>query len=218
MFIHTSHNSSLRRARASVTALCFIIWCSGCALLQSNFSTENNPNQSNLAASYPGDTSVPKEMQRSFEQALALQEAGDEQRALGLFVKIHQEYTSYSGAALNIALMVEAQDLPKAKVFLLEAITRQPNNYFALNRLGVVERKLNQFQQAAEYYQKAIDLKPDYASAWYNLAIINEVYLGQHQAAIDAYTQYQGLLPEPNTKLEKRIKRIQKRLPKEPKE
>ena len=64
-----------------------------------------------------------------------------------------------------------------------------PIQYFALfsnNNLGVVFNELGEVQKAITCYQKAINIKPDYADAYYNLG--NALHkLNKYQEAIISY-------------------------------
>ena len=52
-----------------------------------------------------------------------------------------------------------------------EAVKLSPNDYEAINNLGITQKKLNMLDEAESSYRKAIALKSDYAEAHNNLGI-----------------------------------------------
>jgi len=68
-------------------------------------------------------------------------------------------------------------------------------NYFAYNNLGTAYEKLGRLQDAAEAYQQAIRIKPDFTEVHFNLG---NVYtnLGRYQEAINAYRQAIKIKPD----------------------
>jgi tetratricopeptide (TPR) repeat protein len=68
----------------------------------------------------------------------------------------------------------------------------KPKNGEICNNLGVVYFKQKQYDKALDQFQTAIRLKPDFADAYYNLAI---VYTQKEmpKEAIEADERYQKL-------------------------
>lgn len=187
---------------------------SGCALnpLSQGQQERAFEDKNSQSSSYMVQETLPKALVTAFAQAVDLMGRDETEAAKALFQKLHDEYPAYSGSAVNLGILWQRSDRDKARDYLQEALKRQPSNYFALNHLGVLARENNEFKQAANYYLEATKLNDAYAPAWYNLGVINEVYLGQALAAIEAYQTYQSLQNEPDSKLDKRIKRLRKRL------
>lgn len=52
-----------------------------------------------------------------------------------------------------------------------EAISLDPNNPILYYNLGVVNYNQGRVEDAKKYYEKAIELKPDYSDAYMNLAV-----------------------------------------------
>ena len=63
-------------------------------------------------------------------------------------------------------------NLPEAKKLYKQVIKMEPRNIRALNNLGVVYMDLNVHKWAIIRLNDALDIKPDYADAHYNLACI----------------------------------------------
>src|ERR1700753_1956166 len=67
-----------------------------------------------------------------------------------------------------------ADDLQKARIEFLNVLQLSPKDTEAHVDLGIVDEKLGHIREAAQYYQAAIDLKPDDPTARARLA---RVYL-----------------------------------------
>jgi len=63
----------------------------------------------------------------------------------------------------------------KALSKLNEIIGKQANNFVAYNLVGGVYSQLNKLEDAKKAYQKAIDIKPEWASPYRSLALLNRV-------------------------------------------
>lgn len=75
------------------------------------------------------------------------------------------------------------REYPQASQAFEEAHQQQPTYPDLLNCLGVVYAQEEQFQLATQYVQKAIDIRPDYLEANFNLGII--LFLSTLQDASD---------------------------------
>lgn len=60
----------------------------------------------------------------------------------------------------------------------------------AWNELGVLGRRQGRFADAEQAYLRAIELQPDYAPAYYNLAVLYELYLPRPELALQNYERY----------------------------
>lgn len=69
-------------------------------------------------------------------------------------------------------IYLEAKDYDAYKKTVTEILnkgSKDPNLYF---NLGVTSAKSNQVAEAEQYYKKAIELKPDFTSAYFNLGVL----------------------------------------------
>ena len=78
----------------------------------------------------------------------------------------------------------------KAQNRYIQAITLDPNNSRAYLRLGDVYRALNKYNDAAEAYQKALEVSTKLLEAHYRLGIIYESQLADTPKAIEHYQAY----------------------------
>jgi len=95
----------------------------------------------------------------------------------------------------NLGLLrLERGDLSRAREDLNRALALNRNNYVALDLLGTVSRRENKGKQAIGWYQKAIEINPRYASAYYNLGTLyNE--MGDTEKALKALQEALALRP-----------------------
>ena len=154
-----------------------------------------------------------------FVRATELMAAGKFDSAEVLLTELTESQPELAGPWINLGLIRAAQDdLPGAQSALFEAVQANPANCDARNQLGIVLRKQGNFAAAAEQYQACIDLNPTRADVYLNLGILNELYMGNLQGALQAYSQYQALSVQPDQQvagwvadLERRVAAIAKR-------
>ena len=58
------------------------------------------------------------------------------------------------------------------------------------NELGVLHGRHGRFAEAEAAYQRAIEVEPGFAAAYYNLAILYELYIPRPELALQNYEQY----------------------------
>lgn len=74
------------------------------------------------------------------------------------------------GPLLNLGMtLTDLGDYAGAVDALTRVIKKEPKWVFALNELGIAYRKQNNFKEAINYFNKAIDKDKKFASAYYNL-------------------------------------------------
>jgi tetratricopeptide (TPR) repeat protein len=94
-------------------------------------------------------------------------------------------------AAARSAL--DADDADAAARQVEAALALDPANAVALNMQGVACRRLGRFQEARAAYERAVVVAPAYSAPQRNLGVLLDLYLGESQAAIGHYEQYQLL-------------------------
>ncbi|MCI0528876.1 MAG: tetratricopeptide repeat protein [Nitrospira sp.] len=82
----------------------------------------------------------------------------------------------------------------EAERIFLQIMNHRPQGYADIyNKLGFICQWRNEFQKAAEFYQKALDLNPNYTEAALNLAVTyNE--LGMYEKAVGTFTKAANLV------------------------
>jgi tetratricopeptide (TPR) repeat protein len=107
---------------------------------------------------------------------------------------------SISKYHINLGLTAaHSDDLNSAKLSLLTAINKEPNNVAATYNLGVLfQSKFQDLEQAHYYYRRTIEIEPDHAQAHNNLALVL-YHLGKIEGldgAIAHYTKAVALRPD----------------------
>ena len=153
---------------------------------------------------------VPSNIQAQFIEALALKQQNEYKRAKNMFLRITQSQPNLSGPWVQLAEISqlqaknasakEAQD-EQAKTYLKQAIKVNSANYFAHNRLGSLLRREGDFAQAKIHYQLAIKSWPGFAPAYLNLGILDDLYIGDKNQALENYHLYQALIDKPERKV-----------------
>lgn len=104
---------------------------------------------------------------------------------------LQENHPSSSGILYHLGRIAFQEDRPmEAVTYLEEAISATPENFYAHNLLGLVFRSVGDFDAARKHYRQAVKIWPDYATAWYNLGILADLYQNQLDEAIIAYENY----------------------------
>lgn len=120
----------------------------------------------------------------SYQKALQLDPGYTEaRRNLGITFRQAGQYYGEQRGDLNTAIQ-----------YLKEALRLQPNDYEVLRLLGVAHGVGGQHQQAASYFEQAVQQQPDNATAWFNLAQARE-YAGDVAGAQQALARAQEIDP-----------------------
>lgn len=79
-----------------------------------------------------------------------------------VFDKLVREFKNDTNLAADIAdRFLKAERFKDAYEFLEEALRHDPNAIYLYNRIGIVLRKMKDFQTAEQYYLKALDISKD---------------------------------------------------------
>ena len=130
-------------------------------------------------------------------QAVARANAGAAGDAELEFRQLMEAAPQLGGAALDLGILLRTQGrLEDAAQALAEALRREPGNAPALTALGLVQRERGQFTAAAESYTQALQADPGNAAAHRNLAVLQDMYMGDPASALDHFERYQALTGE----------------------
>ncbi|MCF6258447.1 MAG: tetratricopeptide repeat protein [Gammaproteobacteria bacterium] len=157
----------------------------------------------------PAKDELPKidpKVTASYEAALSAMRAGKTTQAEKALQQLTTEYPNYSGPQANLGILYFQQnELEKAKAAFQASLKINPKNIVSLNHLGIISRGAGEFEQALTYYEKALQIDPDYAYAHLNFGILLELYMGKLPEALEHYQQYQKLTPEEDVEVKKWI-------------
>lgn len=146
-------------------------------------------------------------LRKQFSNGLEAMTKEDWQGAIDQFDRIILSQSDLSGAHLNRGICLEhLEKTQAAKVSYETALLMNPQNVFALNRLGHWYRNQGQFNQAREQYQKALNLWPDYLGANKNMAILLDLYLHNPAQALPYYEHTALLIKAETGKEDRQVK------------
>lgn len=84
----------------------------------------------------------------------------------------------------------------EAEAAFAEALALEPGNAASLVALGVARRRRGDFTGALQAYQSALAVDPDQAAAWRDMAVLQDLYMGDPAAALAGFERYQALTGE----------------------
>ncbi|WP_444993984.1 hypothetical protein [Aliikangiella sp. IMCC44359] len=131
----------------------------------------------------------------NYQLALKALEQQDFTKAQSLLVKLTNQKPNLAGPWANLGLLNLMQNkLTKAHEYLSKALTLNPKMPEALNLMGVISTHNRNIKQAEDYYLSAIKHNNNYANAYYNLALLYDIYLQDIAKAASNYRQYLKLI------------------------
>lgn len=102
---------------------------------------------------------------------LILVEKGKTEEAKAAFADAKKENPNDTSLLLAEADMYyKLKDLNKYQSIINDVLAKNPNDYDLIFNLGVTSAELGRYNEAENYYKRAIELKPDYYNAYLNLA------------------------------------------------
>lgn len=178
-------------------------------------SSPTRPEMSGDAVAEPKVASAPEvspEVERQYQDALALIRQSNRDAARQLLLDITQREPGLSGPWTNLGRIYSLEgNHDAARKAFESAVAANPGNCAARSEYGVMLRKLGEFDAALAQYQACIAAQPDHAPTYYNLGILYELYLGKFDEALAAYRHYLELTPEPDKKVEGWIADLERR-------
>jgi cellulose synthase operon protein C len=142
----------------------------------------------------PAAGAVPATATADFTQAVELTKAGKDDDAEQQFQRVAAAYPMYSGALVNLGILYRKHgELAQSEQSLQQAVMRDPADVEARSELGVTLRSEGKFHDAVTAYNDALNVDPSFAPAYRNLAIDEDLYLGDTAAALTAMEHYKQL-------------------------
>jgi cellulose synthase operon protein C len=132
-----------------------------------------------------------------FSQAVQLAQSGKPADAELEFKQLLEAAPAASGAAYNLGVLLRtAGRLEEAESAFKSAATTSPRSALALTDLGLARRERGEFAAAQEAYQSALAADPNFAIAYRNLAVLQDMYLGDPVAGLGNMERYQAMTGE----------------------
>jgi tetratricopeptide (TPR) repeat protein len=152
------------------------------------------PGAGQSPAAVPVAPPAPPQALADFARAVQLVRSGKDDEAQREFQRIASGYPAYPGALVNLGLLYRKHgDLARSEQSLQAAVQRDANDAAGWSELGVTLRLEGKFHAAADAYNRAISVNPNFAPAYRNLAIVLDLYLGDTAAALAAMEHYKEL-------------------------
>jgi len=155
----------------------------------------DNPNQLDLFPSPAAQILQFSCGRGSFEQALMLDERGDQRFAAELYAKAIQEQDCVADAYCNLGV-IESQLGNTIKAFdcfsaALKHDSRHSESHY---NLGNLYFDASDFRLAQLHYEMAAEVEPAFANVYFNLALVRSINQDL-EAALAALQQYRRLAP-----------------------
>ncbi len=175
-------------------------------LLLAACAVTTEPTSGVVAPSKEKLSKVDPKVSASYEAALLAMREGKTAQAEKALQQLTTQYPNYSGPQANLGILYFHQSkLEKAKTAFQASLKINPKNIVSLNHLGIISRGAGEFKQAQSYYEKALQIDPDYAYAHLNFGILLELYMGKLPEALKHYQRYQKLTPKEDVEVKKWI-------------
>jgi len=174
-------------------------------------ATATTATATTAAASPPALDAATQQRLADAQGALRQGRTADAERA---FTSLAQSSPELAGphAALGL-LHRQAGRIPESVAEFEQAVRYAPRQPVYFNELGLSLRMQGQFAAARAAYDKAIALSPQYGAAVLNLGILNDLYLGDEQRALELYEQYLALVPGGDPMVAKWVADLKRRVP-----
>lgn len=151
---------------------------------------------------------------RAFDAARRALAAGRTAEAERGFVALTKSHPDLAGPHANLGLIHrQAGRYAEAVAALERAVHLAPQRADLHNQLGITYRMAGQFAKARAAYEKAIEADPNYALAWLNLGILEDLYLWDRQRALALYERYLVLAPAGDDSVRKWVADLKNRMP-----
>jgi len=148
-----------------------------------------------------------------YQDALAELNNGNTGKAEKYFREVTKTHPDLAGAWANLAVIyIKQKRYKKARENIQKALEKNPEMAQALNMAGFLEEQSGNINKAKHYYEKAIIKKPDYALAYYNLALLYDVYLQNIVEAVKHYQKYLSVLDGEDKKTENWVKELERNI------
>lgn len=151
---------------------------------------------------------------RAFDAARRALAAGRTAEAERGFVALTKSHPDLAGPHANLGLIHRQTGKYAEAIAALErAVQLAPQRADLHNQLGITYRMTGQFAKARAAYEKAIEADPNYALAWLNLGILEDLYLWDRQRALALYERYLVLAPAGDDNVRKWVADLKNRMP-----
>jgi|GEM_PF-1522473 len=137
--------------------------------------------------------------QSQYEKALNHLHDETPQKAKNILEKLNRKYDTHEGIKINLAISYfKLGDYEKAESTCAEGLKVNQNIPQLYNLLGLIYVESKKFKQAEGKYLRAIAQDKNYANAYYNLALLYDIYFQDIPKAYQNYIRYLAMTPDDN--------------------
>lgn len=148
-------------------------------------------------------------VEERYQDGLAAMATGDHERAERQFLKIVADFPLLAGPYCNLAIIYSKQGkYEDALAYVDKALAMDGGLVEGYNVRGGIRLKQGHVKDAERDYLKAVELRPGYANAQYNLALLYDVYYQDIAKAISHYEIYLSLLEKPDEATKEWVRRL----------
>jgi len=113
------------------------------------------------------------------------------------FKQMELQYPTYAESSVNLGIVTRDEGkLDDSAAALQRATERAPASARAWDELGLTLRRQGKFSEARAAYEHALAADASYVPAHRNLAVLLDIYIGDPDAALAQFEQYQQLSGE----------------------
>lgn len=179
-------NSLIRSTQFFCLFLSWVLLLAGC--------TSTTPSTSDISQS-TNKTSLNEKYRSDYAKALAEIEAKNFAQASAGLSRIMNDNPGFAEGWANLALaQLRAGNIGDAKQAANNASKLEQQSAPLQNLLGLINVEDGAYKTAEKHYARALELKPDFANAHYNLALLNDIYYQNIAKAIQHYERYLALI------------------------
>lgn len=150
---------------------------------------------------------------RAYKKALGYIKSKRYKKALSILNKLLKKYPGAAGVLANKGVVyVKRNKLDKAESLFLKALDRNDKLVQVRNHLAVLYRKKGRFADAKDMLEAAIATDPYYATAYYNLGILYELYLQVPEKALENYQFYLDLQKKGDKRVTRWVSLLQRQI------